>query len=147
MSLHLLDFFQPRRVIAGKYSKELSYEPRTLVFYEAPHRIVEALSDMEDILGQRKAAVIKEISKIHEEVIRGSISEVFRRLEQTTIAGEYVIVVEGRPGEVRPTTDDALAEVNTLMKKGLGRKEAVKKVAEAYGMSKRELYEKSLGGK
>jgi 16S rRNA (cytidine1402-2'-O)-methyltransferase len=142
-----IGFLPARKSHRRKMLKELSYEPRTLAFYEAPHRIVEALSDMEDILGQRKAAVIKEISKIHEEIIRGRISDVLRGLEQTTIAGEYVIVVEGRPGEVRQTTDDALVEVNTLMKKGLGRKDAVKKVAEDYGMSKRELYEKSLGGK
>lgn len=130
-----------------KVLEDLSYEPRTLVFYEAPHRIIETLSDMAGIFGERKAAVVKEISKIHEEIFRGSISEILRTLEKTTIAGEYVVVVGGRAGEVRLTTDDALKEVNTLMKKGLGRKEAVKKVAEAYGLSKRELYEKSLEGK
>lgn len=142
-----IGFLPARKTHRQKILKELSYEPRTLVFYEAPHRIGEVLSDMEDIFGQRKTAVIKEISKIHEEIVRGSISEVLRRLEQTTIAGEYVIVVEGRPEEIRPTTDDALAEVSMLMKKGLGRKEAVKKVARDYSMSKRELYEKSLGRK
>jgi 16S rRNA (cytidine1402-2'-O)-methyltransferase len=99
---------------------------------------------MEEIFGERKAAVIKEISKIYEEIIRGNISEVFRTLEKTTIAGEYVIVMEGRAEEKKLTSDDALQEVRTLMKKGLGRKEAVKKVAEAYGLSKKELYDKSL---
>jgi len=128
-----------------KAIKDLYLEPRTLVFYEAPHRILETLSDLKQILGERRTAVAKEITKIHEEVFRGGTSEVLSMLENTTIAGEYVIIVAGRDEEVRPTTDDALIEVNMLMKKGLGRKEAVKKVAEDYGLSKRELYEKSLG--
>ena len=139
-----MGFLPARKSQRQKVLKDLSYEQRTLVFYEAPHRILETLSDMEEIFGERKAAVIKEISKIYEEVIRGNISEVFRTLEKTTIAGEYVIVMEGRAEEKKLMSDDALQEVSTLMKKGLGRKEAVKKVAEAYGLSKKELYDKSL---
>ncbi len=142
-----IGFLPVKKVQRKKVLKDLSYEPRTLVFYEAPHRILETLSDMEKIFGHRNAAVVKEISKIYEEVFKGSISEVFRTLERTTIAGEYVIIVEGRTEEVRLTTDDAIMEVNTLIKKGLRRKEAVKKVAEAYGLSKKELYDKSLEGK
>jgi 16S rRNA (cytidine1402-2'-O)-methyltransferase len=140
-----IGFLPARKSQRRKVLKDLAYEQRTLIFYEAPHRIIETLLDLEEIFGERKAAVIKEISKIHEEIIRGSIAEVFGKLEKTTIAGEYVVVVEGRAEEERLTTDDALKEVSTLMKKGLGRKEAVKKVAEAYGLSKRDLYEKSLG--
>jgi 16S rRNA (cytidine1402-2'-O)-methyltransferase len=124
----------------------MSLEPRTLVFYEAPHRILETLSDMKEIFGERNAAVVKEISKIHEKVLRGNLSEILDSLEESTIAGEYVIVVEGKAEETRLTTNDALSEVSALMKKGLGRKEAVKKIAEAYGLSKRELYDKSLKG-
>jgi 16S rRNA (cytidine1402-2'-O)-methyltransferase len=139
-----MGFLPARKSQRQKVLKDLSYEQRTLVFYEAPHRILETLSDMEEIFGERKAAVIKEISKIYEEIIRGNISEVFRALEKTTIAGEYVIVMEGRAEVEKLTSDDALHEVSTLMKKGLGRKEAVKKVAEAYGLSKKELYDKSL---
>ncbi len=141
-----IGFLPPKKNQRQKILKDLSFEPRTLVFYEAPHRILETLSDMVEIFGERKIAVIKEISKMHEDVFRGSISEVFRTLEKTTIAGEYVIVVDVRAKDVRRTNDDALMEVNTLMKKGLGRKEAVKKVAEAYRLNKRELYKKSLEG-
>ena len=141
-----IGFLPAKKSQRQKALKDLSFEPRTLVFYEAPHRILETLSDLNEIFGERKTAVVKEISKIYEEVFRGSISEVLTILERTTIAGEYVIAVAGRDEIVTPTTDDALMEVNILMKKGLGRKEAVKKVAEAYGLSKRELYEKSLEG-
>jgi len=127
-----------------KVLKDLNLEQKTLVFYEAPHRILETLSDMKEILGERKIAVVKEITKIHEEVFRGSISEILNRIEETTIAGEYVIVVEGRTGERKLMNDDALLEVDALMKKGLGRKEAVRKIAQAYGLSKKELYDRSL---
>jgi len=128
-----------------KVLKVLSFEQRTIVFYEAPHRILETISDIKEIFGERKAALVKEISKIHEEVLRGTVSEILSILEKTTIAGEYVIVLEGRVEE-KKLTSDALSEVSTLMKKGFGRKEAVKKVANAYGLSKKELYDKSLAG-
>jgi 16S rRNA (cytidine1402-2'-O)-methyltransferase len=139
-----IGFLPAKKTQRQKVLKELSLESRTLVFYEAPHRILETLSDMMEIFGERRAAVVKEVSKIHEEVLRGNLYEILDRLEEYTIAGEYVIVVEGRAEEKRLTTDDALSEVSALMKKGLGRKEAVKKIAETYGLSKKELYDKSL---
>lgn len=127
-----------------KILRDLSFETRTLVFYEAPHRILEALSDMADVLGNRKVVVVKEISKFYEEVFRGNILEIYDKLKESTISGEYVIIVEGKEEERRYATDDILLEVKSLMKKGLGRKEAVKKIAETYGLSKKELYDKSL---
>jgi 16S rRNA (cytidine1402-2'-O)-methyltransferase len=127
-----------------KILKDLSLERRTLVFYEAPHRILQTLKDMEKIFLERKAALIKEITKIHEEVLRGSIPEILTKIKKTTIAGEYVIAVDGRTEGKKLTTEDAISEVSALMKKGLGRKEAVKKIADAYGLSKKELYDKSL---
>jgi len=126
-----------------KRLSELRHETRTLCFYEAPHRLVQALSDMRDILGERRAVLAKEITKLHEEVLRGTIPKVIQALESRMIAGEYVIIVEGFHQE-RLTIDEALCEVNSLMKKGLGRKEAVRTVAEGYGISKKELYDKSL---
>jgi len=77
-------------------------------------------------------------------VLRGSIPEILTKIKKTTIAGEYVIAVDGRTEEKKLTTEDAISEVSALMKKGLGRKEAVKKIADAYGLSKKELYDKSL---
>jgi 16S rRNA (cytidine1402-2'-O)-methyltransferase len=122
---------------------ELSTEKRSLVFYEAPHRILETLGDIAEIFGDRKAALVKEITKIHEEVLRGTPGEILSALQGRTVAGEYVIVVEGRKkGEA--SFEDAMKEVRALMKRGMGRKEAVKMISEQYGLSKRELYEKSL---
>ena len=126
--------------------KGLSLDPRTIVLYEAPHRIIETLADIKEIFDDRRVVVIKEITKFYEEVFRGTVSVVLERLESSKIAGEYVIILEGRPVERLNTTADALTEVKTLMKRGLGRKEAVKRIAEEYGLSKKELYDKSLSG-
>jgi len=139
-------FLPTKKSQRRKVLEELKLEPKTLVFYEAPHRILDTLSDMEEIFAERMAAVIKEITKIHEEVLRGGIPELRSILEKTVISGEYVIILEGKTARERPTTNDIILEIRSLMKKGLGRKEAVKKIAEAYGLSKKELYDKSLAG-
>lgn len=122
---------------------ELSSEKRTLVFYEAPHRILQSLHDMLEILGDRRASVSRELTKMFEETLRGRLSEIIKKLENSKIAGEYVCVVEGSTGSPM-SFDEALKEVKELMKKGKGRKEAVKIISELYGLSKKELYEKSL---
>ena len=140
-----IGFLPPKESHRQKRLKELSLEMRTLIFYEAPHRIFETLADMEEILGQRKAALVKELTKIHEETIRGNLTDIVDALKNHTIAGEYVIIVEGKLKESL-TADEALDEVKALMKKGKGRKEAVKIVAEAYGFSKKVLYDRSLSG-
>ena len=71
--------------------------------------------------------------------------EVLSTLQETKIAGEYIILVEGRTDKKRQIDDNVLTEVAVLMKKGLGRKEAVKKTAKAYGLSTKDLYNRSLG--
>jgi 16S rRNA (cytidine1402-2'-O)-methyltransferase len=124
----------------------LSLDPRTIVLYEAPHRILETLSDIAKTFPDRRAVVVKEITKFFEEVFRGTATMILEHLESSKIAGEYVIVLEGRPEEKRNTTEDALMEIRTLLKRGLGRKEAVKRIAEEYGLSKKELYDRSLSG-
>ena len=129
-----------------KELKGLSLDPRTIVLYEAPHRLLETLADISETFADRRIVVIKELTKFYEEAFRGTASVILKRLESSKIAGEYVIVLEGRPEEKLNTTEDALAEVKILMKRGLRRKEAVKKIAEEYGISKKELYDKSLSG-
>lgn len=141
-----IGFLPSKKIRRQKVLKDLSLEPRTLIFYEAPHRVLETLEDMEKIFAERRAALAKEITKIHESVLRGSISEILGKLEKTTIAGEYIIVLEGKTAENKLITMDVLLEISSLMKKGFSRKEAVKKIAEAYGLSKKELYDKSLTG-
>ncbi len=127
-----------------KELKNLSLDSRTIVLYEAPHRLLQTLDDIGEIFQDRHAVVIKEITKFYEEAFRGTAFSIRERLEASKIAGEYVIVLEGRPEEKMHSTEDALMEIRNLMKKGLGRKEAVKRIAGEYGISKKELYDKSL---
>ena len=140
-----IGFLPPKKGERTKKLKELALEERTLIFYEAPHRLTDTLSDMNDEFQDRKAALVKELTKMHEDVIRGSLRDILEELENKKIAGEYVIVVEGRPKRTQPPpVDEAVAEVKALMKKGIGRKEAVKTVAKSYGLSKKDLYARSL---
>jgi len=130
-----------------RFLEELSLEKRTIVLYESPHRVVESMAEMAEIFGGRRMVIAREITKLYEEVMRGTVSEVFERLAGSRIVGEFVLVIEGRPeGEGAVGTDDAIREIRALMKKGLGRKEAVKRVAGQYGLSKKELYDLSLEG-
>jgi 16S rRNA (cytidine1402-2'-O)-methyltransferase len=138
-------FLPPKQSRRRKVLSEACLEKRTLVFYEAPHRIVDCLADMADIFGARRAVVVKELTKMHEEILRGEPRTILERLAGSTVAGEYVIVVEGRK-EKSGNREDALREIRDLMKKGLGRKEAVSRIAEEYGIGKKELYDRSLSG-
>jgi 16S rRNA (cytidine1402-2'-O)-methyltransferase len=139
-----IGFLPPRKTARQKRLEELSLEDRTIIFYEAPHRIIETLMDMNKIFAERKAVVAKEITKVHEQVFRGTISEILKKLEKTKIAGEYVIIIEGRIQTGKLPDEVILSEVRSLMKKGVSRKEAVKKIADEYGLSKKELYDRSL---
>lgn len=128
-----------------KFLEELSLERRTVVIYESPHRVLESMGEIADIFGGRRMLLVREITKLHEEVLRGTVSWVFASLGESKIAGEYVLVIEGRQeGEGGHREEDAIKEIKSLMRKGLGRKEAVKRVAEQYGLSRKELYDKSL---
>jgi 16S rRNA (cytidine1402-2'-O)-methyltransferase len=137
-------FLPAKKAQRQKTLHDLSLELRTLIMYEAPHRVMETLKDMEVLFIGRRAAIVREITKLYEEVLRGTVSEIRAAMQNTKIAGEYVIIVEGRPVERKLLPEDVLAEIRLLMKKGLGRKEAVSKIADAYSMSKKELYAKSL---
>jgi 16S rRNA (cytidine1402-2'-O)-methyltransferase len=136
-------FLPPKSGRRRKRLAELAHETGTLIFYEAPHRLMESLADISECLGDRPAAVAKEISKMYEEVLRGKVTLIIEKMKDKTIAGEYVIMVEGFLKEDRGF-DEALQEVRSLMQKGFGRKEAVRTVAESYKISKKELYDQSL---
>lgn len=137
-------FLPSKKNQRGRVLKDLSLEAATLVFYESPHRLVDTLIDMEEAFGgEREVALTKELTKVHETVLRGMLADVLDELEDATIAGEYVIIVKGKDkGHV--SAEEALEEVMALIKKGMGRKEAAKTVAGQYGLSSKELYDGSL---
>ena len=113
----------------------------TLIFYEAPHKLKVTLSDMLNFLGDRKIALCRELTKIHEEVIRTTLSEAVERYSETEPKGEFVLVIEGTSETaVAETVEDALAQVQALVDKGMRGADACKQIAKATGFSKGELY-------
>jgi len=137
-------FLPPKQTQRTKKLRELSLEKRTVIIYEAPHRIIDTAAEIEEIFGTRRAVIVKELTKLFEVVYRGTLQDVVVQLKASKIAGEYVVVIEGRGEEEGISAEEALSEMKSLMKKGLSRKDAAKRIAEQYGMSKKELYDKSL---
>lgn len=124
---------------------QLAGEPRTMILFESPRRVGALLSDAAEALGDRRASVVRELTKVHQEVVRGTLSELASRYEAEEIRGEVVVVVEGRPAHVGPDELEALAErVEALTAGGVPRREAAARVAEESGASRRALYEASL---
>ncbi|MEN9620713.1 MAG: rRNA ((1402)-2-O)-methyltransferase, partial [Actinomycetota bacterium] len=121
-------------------------EPRTLVFFEAPHRIAAALADARDAMGpERRAAVCRELTKKFEEIARGTLAELADRFAEGA-RGEIVLVIEGAPARSSdlPT---ALAEVADRVAAGERLKDAAAAVAAATGLGTRELYEAALAAR
>lgn len=127
--------------------RPLATEPRTLVFFESPHRIAASLADLVEVFGpDRRAAVCRELTKLYEEVARGPLGELAERFADGA-RGEIVVVVEGWRGGGDADPGIALAEVLALAADGLRLKDAAAQVAEATGLSRRDLYEAALRAK
>ena len=122
-----------------KLLEQLLHERTTVVAYESPHRILETLRDMAHVFGVRPVVVARELTKIHEEFLRGTPGDILGELEgRAAVKGEITIVV-GR-SEEGAQIDDPLAEVRKLQSEGMDRMEAIKTVAKRSGLPKREVY-------
>jgi 16S rRNA (cytidine1402-2'-O)-methyltransferase len=125
----------------------LEREPRTMVFFESPHRIDESLADARDVLGaDRPAAVCRELTKMFEEVKRGTLGEL-AEWARDEVRGEIVVVIGGAVARASVSFEDALAEVARLTATGLGLKDASAQVADLTDLSKRDLYQGALGSR
>ncbi|MBP1581743.1 MAG: 16S rRNA (cytidine(1402)-2'-O)-methyltransferase [Oscillospiraceae bacterium] len=125
----------------------LKNEPRTLIFYEAPHKLKDTLADMRKVLGNRKISLCRELTKIHEEVDRTDLDGAIAEYEERNPKGEYVLIVEGAPeeaGEVSFTLEQAIDMVLSLSAKGTPLSSAAKDVAKQTGFKKGELYKGAL---
>ena len=125
-----------------EHLKELVSERRTMVFYEAPHKLPSTLEDLLTALGDRRIALVRELTKIHEEVIRTTLAAAAARYRQEAPRGEFVLVVEGAPKEEEPasTLEEAVAEARALVEAGLSPSEAAKKAAAETGLKKGDIY-------
>jgi 16S rRNA (cytidine1402-2'-O)-methyltransferase len=137
-------FLPPKSGQRKKALEELSGEDCTLVFYEAPHRILDALSDVSVAYGSRPVVVARELTKLHEEFLRGTAEEVRAQLAaRASVKGEIVLLI----GKGTPVASDTPIEeaVRELEQKGVPRMDAIKQVARERGLSKREVYSKVTG--
>lgn len=118
--------------------------PHTLIFYEAPHKLTTTLKDLYNTLGNRKISLVKEITKIHETVIRTTLSDAISLFDDNSPKGEYVLVVEGFTPEELPAvelSDDYIMEtVSKLIAEGIDKKTAIKQAAKDLNLPKRDVY-------
>ena len=119
-------------------------ERRTVVFYEAPHRLTDALSAMQRILGDREIVVGRELSKVHEEFLRGTIDEVIAQLGERDVKGEITILVRGAPDPEQISQEALAGEIRRLIAEGRGVKQIAEQLGERYRMAKREVYQLAL---
>jgi 16S rRNA (cytidine1402-2'-O)-methyltransferase len=138
--------FLPARSGARRAALEgLAGARETLVFHESPLRVLAALEDMVQILGDRPAFLCREATKVHEEYRRGTLSELRALLaERKEVRGEIVLVVEGRTAPPPASTETPEALFARLTSEGRTRREAVKQVARALGLSARDVYRRVL---
>jgi 16S rRNA (cytidine1402-2'-O)-methyltransferase len=129
--------------------ERLRIEDRTLIFYEAPHRIADTIADAAAILGDRYACLAREITKMHEEFRRGKLTELFQTLQEHPAKGEITLVIgppeKAAPGAYTETSQSLAARVDELMHQAkLDRKEALKLAARERGITKRDAYRQLL---
>jgi len=132
--------FLPRKVNDRRRLLEsVADEYGTIVVLESPHRLLSALNDILFVLGDRKIAVCRELTKIHEEVFRGRISQAIAHF--TEPRGEFTLVIEGKRERGKPQlTEDIERQLHYMRQSGVPAKEAIARVAEDTGLSKKELY-------
>lgn len=133
----------------GKERKDrlnkLKSETRTIILYEAPHRIISLLKDLLEALGNRKIAISRELTKIHEETFRGTIQEAIEKFESQNPKGEFVLVVEGTDVEKQSFDHISIKEhIKMYMDEGLSKKESIKKVAKERNIPKSQVYREGI---
>lgn len=122
--------------------RELAMQPYTLIFYESPARIEKLISELIERFGDRRAGLVREISKIYEEVIRGDLSSILDRIKIKKVKGEIVLVVEGYKKElIKNFSDEDIAnEIIRLIKEGITKRNTLKIIQSRYDIDKKSLY-------
>jgi 16S rRNA (cytidine1402-2'-O)-methyltransferase len=121
--------------------KDLYRRPETLIFYEAPHRIDTTLRNLLDVLGNRKACIARELTKIHEEYIEGTLQEL-TEIDPTTLKGEMVVMVEGNKDEfgIKLSEEEIRKLVDSMTATGISMKDAIRQVSDMTKMAKNYIY-------
>jgi 16S rRNA (cytidine1402-2'-O)-methyltransferase len=151
-SFFFAGFLPPRRQARRTRLKELRKIRSTLVLYEAPHRIADMLVDAQEVLGDCRAALARELTKVHEEFIRGRLSEISERLAAQGARGEMTLIIDvaDGPEDTESGKDDRVGagsltdHVPRAMEEGLSRSEALKQAARSRGLTRRAAYRQLL---
>ncbi|MFC1892949.1 16S rRNA (cytidine(1402)-2'-O)-methyltransferase [Chloroflexota bacterium] len=134
-----LGFLPPRAGGRRRVLQSVAGESGTIIVLESPHRLQKALSDILLVLGDRRVAVCRELTKLHEEVFRGTVGQAIEHFAEPR--GEFTLVIEGQREEERPQLSEAIeARLQLMRQAGVTAREATARVAEETGLSKRELY-------
>ena len=134
-----LGFLPRRKGAKRRLFKSVADEPRTIVTFEAPHRLIETLNDALEILEDRKVAVCRELTKVYEEVFRGRLSQAIEHFTQPR--GEFTLVIEGKADRDPEISRQIETELRKLHRQGVRAKEAVARLSESSGISKKKLYQ------
>ena len=140
-------FLSVKRTSRMEHLHELLHERRTMVFYEAPHKLLNTLKDMQSVFGDRNIVIVKELTKIHECSWRGTLSEAVRYHTENPPKGEYVLVLEGEQiekEEMRDPMEEAVSIAKELIEKGKPASMAEKEAAKLTGQTKGEVYKRLL---
>jgi 16S rRNA (cytidine1402-2'-O)-methyltransferase len=138
-----LGFLPSKRTQRRSTLEEQKTAPKTLVFYEAPHRVLEMLKDVRDILGDREIVLAREVTKVHEEFMRGTASALLTRTKGRTLKGEFTVLVgtASAPGSTPPAATPITPEIEKLMaERSLDERAALKAAAKARGITRSEAY-------
>lgn len=130
-------FLNSKQSLAKKELIDLKDIKQTIIFYESPHRITATLLQMLDVFGNRNIAIVREISKLHEEVIRDNIENILKISD--TLKGEMVIIIEGNTKEEKLEINYT-EEINKLLTLGYSKRDAIREIADKYNVSKNKLY-------
>jgi len=146
-AFHFGGFLPSKPGQRAKALEALAAEEATLVFYEAPHRVMEALDAIEQTLGPRPVVVARELTKIHEEFLRGTAAEIRAQLAlRDGVRGEITVLI-GKAVSPPPDETPLPEAVEALIRAGTPRMDAIKEVARRRGLSKREVYNRLLAAK
>ncbi|MCL2056227.1 MAG: 16S rRNA (cytidine(1402)-2'-O)-methyltransferase [Oscillospiraceae bacterium] len=139
-------FLSVKKTARASHLEEIKKDPRTLVFYEAPHKLARTLADMLAVFGDRKISLARELTKMHEEIIRTTLSGAVEKYSSEPPRGEFVLVVEGAPPDTNDKIplEEAVAMVKKLVDAGMPLSSAAKEAAAQTGHKKGELYKAAL---
>lgn len=144
-SFLFLGYLPRRRGSRRELLSEVARERHTLVLFESPHRLRESLADVEELLGDRPLAIARELTKVHEEVWRGTVSQARVHFDEVEPRGEFTLVVGGAPEESERWAERQVrAALSDLLGQGVRRPDAAKQVAEMSGWDRSALYKLSL---